>query len=363
MDLNVDVRSQLKRDEKIQFVDFNGQTLRELRVVGPTGEYLGKDKERGDRITEINFAGNKKSALVGYATDSSTTPNRIDITEKAADGTLSRTSYRQEESGKWGLYINDRRLTQLPGEVKLARDGTVSHETGDGYWHTERLDGSVVTEKQLAGGARVAVANDGSVSQVSRPDGSRVEADKISGELATVTEIDAQGQRVTWNNNDGSWTSSQKPGEVRKSMKLYNNGLLSYESGESRVHVLGNGNELKEAATAENIKFDEHGRLKAITYPNGDSRSVVFVEGSDKVKSMTYTVKKTGETSEYTRIGTEEKFDFKGTDAKGKTKTGKWNGSIDCGPDGTFTTKDGEGNGRKVDGFCRKGSNGRQDLL
>ncbi len=354
LDLNVDVRSHLKRDEKIQFVDFNGQTIQELRVVSPTGEYLGKDKERGDRITEINFGGNQKSALVGYANDSSTTPNRIDFTEKGADGTVSRTSYRQEESGKWGLYVNDRRLTQLPGEVKLARDGTVSHETGDGYWHTERLDGSVIAEKQLAGGARVALGDDGSVSQVSRPDGSRVEAEKISGQLATVSEVDAQGQRVTWNNNDGSWTSSQKTDEVRKNMKLYNNGLLSYETGDNRVHVLGNGNELKEAATSENIKFDEHGSLKAITYPNGDTRTVVFEEGSDKVKSMTYTVKKTGETSEYTRIGSEEKFNFKGTDAKGKTKTGKWNGSIDYSPDGTFTTRDGEGNGRKLDGFCRR---------
>jgi len=35
-------------------------------------------------------------------------------------------------------------------------------------------------------------------------------------------------------------------------------------------------------------------------------------------------------------------------------KTGKWNGSIDCSPDGTFTIKDGEGNGRKLDGFVIK---------
>ncbi len=353
VDLNPENRLQLKRDEKIQFVEFDGQTMPELRVVSKSGEYIGRDKERGDRITEINFAGNTKSALVGYASDSATTPSRIDLTEKTSDGVLSRTSYRQEENGKWGLYINDRRLTQLPGEVKVAQDGTISHETGDGYWHTERLDGSVLTEKQLSGGARVAVGNDGSVAQVSRPDGSRVEADKIAGQLATVTEVDAQGQRVTWNNNDGSWTSLQKPGEVRKNLKLFNNGLLSFESGDSRTHVLGNGNELKEASTSENIKFDEQGRLKAITYPNGDSRTVVFEEGSDKIKSMSYTVKKTGQTSEYTRIGSEDNFNFKGTDAQGKVKTGKWNGSIEFSPDGTFTTRDGEGNRRKVDGYSR----------
>jgi hypothetical protein len=354
LDLTLDVRSQLKRDEKIRFVEFDGQTVPEVRVVGKNGEYLGKDNERGDRITEINFSGNKKSALVGYANDSSRAPNRIDITEKTADGMVSRTSYKQEENGKWGLYVNDRRLTQLPGAVKLAQDGTISHETGDGYWHTERLDGSVLTEKQLAGGARVAVGDDGSIWQVSRPDGSRVEAEKIAGQLATVTEVDAKGQRVTWNNNDGSWTSAQKPGEVRMDMKLYNNGLLSYQTGESRTHVLGNGNEIKESSASDSIKFDEHGRLKAITYPNGDTRSVVFEEGSDKVKSMSYSVKKTGETHEYTRIGSEEKFDYKLTDASGRQKTGKWNGSIEFSPDGTFTTRDGEGNGRKVDGFSRK---------
>lgn len=352
--INPNDRAHLKRDEIVRFVDFDGQKLPEVRVAGRDGEYLGRDKERGDRITEINFAGNKKSALVGYANDTATTPNRIDITEKASDGMMSRTSYRQEDSGKWGLYVNDRRLTQLPGEVKLAQDGTISHETGDGYWHTECLNGSVVTEKQLAGGARVAVGSDGSVSQVSRPDGSRVEVKKIAGQPFSVTEIDANGQSVNWTNSDGSWTSAQKPGEVRKNIRLYNNGLLSFESGDSRIHVLGNGNELKESTSAENIQFDEQGRLKAITYSNGDTRNVVFEEGTDRIKSMTYMTKATGQISEYIRVGSEEKFEFKGTDAKGKVKTGKWNGSIDCSPDGTFTIKDGEGNGRKVDGFVTK---------
>ncbi len=347
-------RSQLKRDDVVQFVDFDGQKLPEVRVVGKNGEYLGRDKEHGDRISEINFAGNKKSALIGYAGDNAAAPNRIDITEKTSEGMVSRTSYRLEESGKWGLYINDRRLTQLPGEVTLAQDGTISHETGDGYWHTERLDGSVVTEKQLAGGARVAVGSDGSVSQVSRPDGSRVEVQKIAGQPVSVTETDANGQSVNWTNSDGSWTSQQRPGEVRKDIKLYNNGLLSFQSGDTRTYVLGNGNELKESTSAQNIKFDEQGRLKAITYSNGDTRNVVFEEGTDRVKSMTYMTKATGQTSEYTRVGSEEKFDYRGTDAKGKVKTGKWNGSIDCAPDGTFTIKDGEGNGRKLDGFVIK---------
>lgn len=347
-------QSKLKRDEVVRMLDFNAQAPVELRVVGPQGEYIGKDKERADRITEINFAGGKKAALVGYADDSATTPNRIDITEKTPEGMLSRTSYRQEDNGKWGLYINDRRLTQLPGEVKLANDGTISHETGDGYWHTERLDGSAVTEKQLAGGARVAVGNDGLVSQVSRPDGSRVEVERISGQMAKVTETDAQGQRVVWNNSDGSWTSSQKPGETRKDIKLYNNGLLSYNAGDVRTHVLGNGNELKEPACANNIKFDEQGRLQAIAYPNGDTRSVVFEEGTDRVKSMTYSVGKSGLKYEYNRIGSEDKFDYKLTEANGKTKSGKWNGAIEFSADGTFTTRDGEGNNRKADGFSTR---------
>ena len=79
-------QTRLSRDEVIQFVDFNGQTLPELRVVGKSGEYLGRDKERGDRITEINFAGDKKSALIGYASDTAMSPNRIDLTEKTPDG-------------------------------------------------------------------------------------------------------------------------------------------------------------------------------------------------------------------------------------------------------------------------------------
>lgn len=316
--------------------------------------FIGKDKERGDRITEINFACGKKSALIGYANDSATTPNRIDITEKAPDSMVSRTSYRQEESGKWGLYINDRRLTQLPGEVKLAKDGTISHETGDGYWHTERLDGSAVTEKQLSGGALVAVGNDGIVSQVSRPDGSRVEVERIAGQMAKVTETDAQGQKVVWNNTDGSWTSAQRPGEVRKDIKLFNNGLLSYNSGDTRTHVLGNGNELKESASAHNIKFDEQGRLQAVSYPNGDTRSVVFEEGSDKIKSMTYTVGKTGQKYEYNRIGSADKFEYKLTEANGQSKSGKWNGAIEFSPDGTFTTRDGDGNNRQADGFSTR---------
>jgi len=352
--LNPGDRTKLKRDEVVPLLDFNAKAPVELRVVGPQGEYLGRDKERGDRITEINFAGGRKAALVGYASDSATAPNRIDITEKTPDGMFSRTSYRQEDSGKWGLYVNDRRLTQLPGDVKLSKDGTISHESGDGYWHTERVDGSMVTEKQLAGGARVAVGNDGLVSQVSRPDGSRVEVERVAGQMSKVTQIDAQGQPVVWNLSDGSWTSAQKPGEVRKDMKLYNNGLISFQSGDTRSHILGNGNELKESASANGIKFDEQGRLQAITYPNGDTRSVVFEEGSDRIKSMTYFTKSTGQTSEYTRSGSEEKFDYKGTDSKGQVKTGKWNGSIDFSPYGTFTIKDGDGNGRKLDGFVIK---------
>ncbi len=354
LNLNPLDHSKLKRDEVVRMLDFNQQAPVELRVVGPQGEFIGKDKERGNRITEINFAGGKKTALVGYASDSATTPDRIDITEKTPDGLLGRTGYRQEENGKWGLYVNDRRLTQLPGEVKLSPDGTISHETGDGYWHTERLDGSAVTEKQLASGARVAVGNDGMVSQVSRPDGSRVEVERIAGQMAKVTETDAQGQKVVWNNTDGSWTSAQKPGEVRKDIKLYNNGLLSFSAGDTRTHVMGNGNELKESASANNIKFDEQGRLQAITYPNGDTRSVVFQDGTDKVQSMTYTVGKTGLKYEYNRIGSEEKFDYKLTEANGKTKSGKWNGTIEVSPGGTFTTRDGEGNNRKTDGFSTR---------
>lgn len=352
--LSFDLSKQLQSEEKIQFVDFDGQKLSDLRVMGPSGEYVGRDKQRGDRITEINFAGNKKSASVSYGTESATTPNRIDLTEKQSDGSVSRTSYRHEENGKWGLYINDRRLTYLPGEVKLSSDGTISHDTGDGFWHTERVDGTVLSEKQLTNGARVAVGDDGNVTQITRPDGSRVEVNKVAGEISTLSEIDQNGERVEWSQNDGKWTSLQKPGESRTDLKLFNNGLLTYQSGDKQHHILANGSDLQDSLSSSGIKFDENGQLKSITYPNGDKRSIVFEEGSDKVKSITYTVKKTGQTHEYTRIGSENKFGYKLTEANGRTKSGNWNGSIEYSSDGMFTIRDGEGNGRKVDGFCTK---------
>lgn len=347
-------RTQLKADETVQYVDFDRPALPEVRAVGKHGEYVARDKQHADRISEINYAGNMKSAAVGYASDSAVTPNRIDITQKTPEGMVSRTSYRQEDGGKWGLYVNDLRLTQLPGQVKLAQDGTISHDTGDGYWHTERLDGTVAAEKQLSGGARVALGGDGSVCRVTRPDGSRVEVQKIAGQPVRLTETDASGRSVDWNYSDGSWTSAQSPGEIRENIKLYNNGLMSFESGETRTHVLGDGNELKEKTACENFKFDDGGRLRAITYPNGDTRNIVFEEGTDRIKSMTYVAKATGQTSQYTRIGSEEKFDYKITDAKSVIKAGKWNGGIDYGPDGTFTIRDGEGNGRKANEFLTK---------
>jgi len=346
-------RAFLKNDERVQFLEFAAET----------GESINRDRQRAGRITEINFAGGKKHASIGYASDGASTPSRIDISEKSADGSLSRMSYRQEEGGKWGLYVNDRRLTQLAGQVKLARDGTISHETGDGYWHTERVDGSVSTEKQLAGGARVALGTDGAVSHVSRPDGSRIEVRRVAGQPVSVKETDAAGQTVTWTHSDGSWTSREKPEEVRKNINLHQNGLYSFESGDARIYVLGNGNELKEANSSQNIKFDEQGRLTSITYPNGDIRKVVFEQGSEKVQSMTYVTKATGQTSEYNRVGSDERFDYRGTDARGFTKTGRWNGSIDYEADGTFAIKDGEGNGRKVDGFVTTTpTDGKTDL-
>lgn len=104
----------------------------------------------------------------------------------------------------------------------------------------------------------------------------------------------------------------------------------------------------------QSLKFDKEGRIESITYPKGDSRSVTYEAGSDKIKSMTYFEKETGKTHEYTRIGDKESWSYKGKDAEGKESRGKWNGSIEYAKDGTFSVKDGQGNGRKVDEFWVK---------
>lgn len=172
----------------------------------------------------------------------------------------------------------------------------------------------------------------------------------------TINEVGADGSRLTWGERDGNWTSADRPGEVRTEMSLGKNGVLSYVEGDRRHHVLpGGGDLIEKAGDSSRFQFDDDGRLRSIAYDNGDVRSVVYAPGGNRIDGMSYTVAKTGQTYEYTRIGDQEKFSFRQTDSRGRLlKTGVWNGSIESFGEGMFGVLDGNGNGRKPSGFWQK---------
>lgn len=279
---------------------------------------------------------------------------RIETVEKGADGQPTRTVFsRDTATGKWYAEIGGLKA-ELPGDIQFTRDGNLSFQMDNqGKWRSERPDGTVLIERTIESGARVAFNDDNTVKQLTRPDQSRVECIRDKGELTQINEIGADGKTVAWSKNGEKWVSNQNPPQERTNFQVSDNGNISYIAADNIKHTItGGGIELNQNPNGSEFSFDAEGRFTDVKDVNG--LRVRGIQYHPETKQVTRVQIGSGENGGqvclYEREGTSNLWRYTVQDGAGNiVKQDRWGGDITVGKDGTYAFREDPSHGRNKD--------------
>ncbi len=310
---------------------------------------INQNAETGD-IEIINYPDGKTRKLKHENGELT----RIETTEKNAEGQPSKTVFSKDpETKKWVAEIGGLKA-ELPGDIQFTKDGTLSFQLDNqGKWRAERPDGSVVIERTISSGARVAFNDDNTVQQLTRPDKSRVECVREKGELTTINEIAADGKTTSWKKTGDRWISNTTPAQERSEFDVSENGNLSWLAGDNIRHTItGGGIELHQNPNGSEFKFDKEGRFTELKDTNGlKVKGIVYhPETGQVIRSQIGA--EGGQTCTYEREGNGNSWIYTVNDASGNPiKQDRWFGDIKVAKDGTYAYNEDPRHGRNKDGL------------
>lgn len=288
----VDHEAKIIEDSSIQIRDESG------KVIATSGDailsvYLERESESGD-IGKIRYPEGKERNLSFKDGELS----EIETIEPSANG-KSRRSILTKEGGQWietEGSMNSRESDNpqesgqkvLKGGVELYANGAISI---DGT--LERADGSILPERQNASGIKLALNENNLIEHIRREDDSLVECKYDHGLLVEMTEIGADGNKVTWTKVGDRWISDTEPPQTRQRIIVHKNGIVSFiDSAGKENFITASGAVLEQNENGLRFEFDENGRFKNIRdkdgvaverlkYKNGDEIEYARVVGAD----------------------------------------------------------------------------------
>ncbi len=326
---------------------------------------LTLDPQSGD-IKQIKYP-DGKVRNVTQETDGAgkKTLTKVETIEKGPGGQpIKRVLERDKDTKKWFTVIDGVRA-ELPGEIQFSNDGVLSFQMdNNGNWRIERPDGTVAQERTNASGARIALNEDSTIKQVTRPDQSRLECgytkrDTKEGskpELTTVTEISKDGKSVVWTKQGERWLSDGKPPQERKNFEVSENGNISYLGADNVKHIItGGGMELNQNPNGSEFQFDKEGRFTDLKDVNGlRINGIKYNDQTGQVTRAQIGSAAGGRIYNYERIGTSNDWTYTVTDGSGNVVSrDTWHGDIKVGKDGSYAYNESPVHGRNKDGLWR----------
>jgi hypothetical protein len=219
---------------------------------------------------QIDYPGGKKSRTCKLDESGN-------LTEFTVRDQKGEKTYYKDDASKWFSRDEDGVEVQVKGEFKLDGKDLLYIKPG-GYVRTEKADGSVVNERLLEDGARLALDNSGKyATALIRPDGSRVDVTRERGEITKVVETSSDGRSVNWTRTpDGNFVSNGQPPEQRREIKLGVQGRYTYEDAKGFTHVItGAGAERTEPRITRN---DDGTTAVEIQYPGADQSRTLTLD-------------------------------------------------------------------------------------
>lgn len=250
--------------------NFSDLARADRQVVSPAGE-----PSEAPSTVQIDYPGGKKSRTCKL-------DERGNLTEFTVRDQKGEKTYFKDVTGKWLARDEEGVEVQVKGEFKLDGKDLLYIKPG-GYVRTEKADGSVVNERILEDGSRIALDNGGKYAiALVRPDGSRVDVTRERGEITSVVETSKDGRSVTWTRTrEGDFTSDGKPPEHRREIKLGVQGRYTYEDSKGFTHVItGTGVEKVEPRITRN---DDGTTAVEIQYPGGHQSRTLTLDSKGNV--------------------------------------------------------------------------------
>lgn len=207
--------------------------------------------------------------------------------DKPSSVTIGDTTYKRRgpitSSGKpvteggydmhsWSVHNRNGALVDnWYGDMRISEDGVFStYEHRSGKIEQRGAGSKVLSESEVA-------KRDGdgiwpSEVSVTRPNDSRIKA-TMKGRVVESMEESYFEKGVeksrTWNHDDGKWVSSDNPKDVRTSLKLEQNGTLSYVNSKGeKVSEMADGTKSISQGEVTNW-FDKHGRQTSSVFEDG----------------------------------------------------------------------------------------------
>lgn len=241
------------------------------------------------------------------------------------------------EGSDWFLLGADSKKYPAP-PVMLNENGEFSRRVKDSIFTTQRPDGTSYEERVNPLGARIAVDSGGRVEKIVNKEGVEFTARYEDGALAQMTQ--KNGDKVVQWSRSGErdeWKSDGAEPRVVKNLSITSDGNVSYTAADGMRHILrGNGVELLEGPGKSKFSFDEQGRIKSITNPDGQRTRTVEYEGDTaNIKSVMITDKKTHEASRYIK---QDGDTWAHVNQYGQTDS-SWKGSIKITDEGAYCIK------------------------
>lgn len=306
------------------------------KVIDDLGHNIKRDAQ--GHTASIAYPGGDKTRTFGRDADG----NVNKIVTKDTDGKVTL----ERQGNQWTMRMGSMPPIPYPGDVKVSANNDVSFETKKGVWHTEKSNGTILTEKANPGGSRVSVNKDGQTDQITRADGSVVEGRHKDGKLYQVTEFGADGKKTTWVDKGDKWEASPSTGETRKDMQMFKTGLTLWEAQDGTKHgFMGDGKSLRERPGEAKYSFDKKGEIESIAYPDGEKLKFSRFESGQIREIQQFKNEKLAKTQ--TRDSENStKWSVKGADGK---ESGTWNGKHEVTASGVVRHK--EQGDRNKDGY------------
>ncbi|GEM_PF-2938735 len=241
------------------------------------------------------------------------TTNNGELTEFREKRGNEEKVFKKDDAGQW--YWVDARDQQhrenvVRGSFELTPGRDFVYNNGHGHFTTIKPDGTVLNERAVGSGGRVAVDETGRVPlRLTRADRSTVDVVLDSSrQPRQYVETDASGaHRVTWTRGDNNvwtsrsekkegnnWVAHNRPSAERRNLQLNINGRYSYEDSQGFQHAVTGGREQIEPRITRRADARDRDSWPAgaaerveIQYPGGREFRTVYLDGQGNLVGFT----------------------------------------------------------------------------
>ncbi|MBY0547565.1 MAG: hypothetical protein K2W95_09750 [Candidatus Obscuribacterales bacterium] len=168
-------------------------------------------------------------------------------------------------SSDWTFTENGKPGTPWKGNIEVLPDGTCLYSTPDKNKEYVQPNGKRWIE--TADKARIDINSDGTVSKVTRPDGSNIQCEYKDGKMIKVTE-DWVRSKAVWERKSGTerWFSTDFPGAQRINLSVSSKGSVSYDSVAGTKYTVNvDASQLREKEDGARISLDLYQRVISST--------------------------------------------------------------------------------------------------